>query len=193
MFRGQLVELKAVDPNNVATYTRWWQDPDFLRLLSPAAIKPINSDNERRMLERLAKGGPESVTFGVHVLTDGALIGNISLQEIEPKNRSASLGVAIGDRGYWGKGFGSEAIRLLLRYGFYELNLHRIWLKVIAYNERAIRAYRKVGFVEEGRFREAVYRDGRYWDELYMAMLRTEYEQLPAGSAAVPAPDPAGD
>jgi len=192
MFRGQLVELKAIEPDNLGTYTRWFQDPEVLRLLTPATVKPWSSVAEKRAIERMARGGDDAVHFAIHVLTDGQLIGNCSLQAIDGKNRTAGLGIVIGERAYWGRGFGSDALRLMLRYGFSELNLHRIWLKVLAFNERAIRAYNKIGFVEEGRLREAVYRDGRYWDELMMAVLRTEYGQArPAAKAAADAEAPA--
>lgn len=176
MFRGQLVELKAVDPEQAATYARWLSDPEVARLLMPTAMKPWSVPAEKRALERMARQD-DAVHFAIHALSDGQLIGNCSLKEIDGKNRSACLGIFIGDRGYWGKGFGSDAVRILVRYGFGELNLHRIWLRVHAFNERAIKAYRKVGFIEEGRLREAIYRDGRYWDELIMALLRPEYGQ----------------
>ena len=191
MFTGQLVEFKAIDPEQAVTYTRWFQDPEVLRLLSERPVIPWSGSAERRALERMARGQDDSVHFAIHAVSDGQLIGNCSFKEIDHKNGSAGVGIVIGERGYWGKGFGRDALRLMLRYGFSELNLHRIWLKVFAFNERAIRAYRKVGFVEEGRLREAIYRDGRYWDELIMAVLRSEHGQArTAEKAGEPAAAP---
>jgi RimJ/RimL family protein N-acetyltransferase len=87
------------------------------------------------------------------------------------------MGISLGDREYWGKGYGSDAMRLLLRYAFHELNLHRVSLNVFEYNPRAIRSYEKVGFVHEGRMRKFLNREGKRWDILYMGITRQEWER----------------
>ncbi len=89
--------------------------------------------------------------------------------------RRASFGILIGDKAAWGKGYGSEATRLMLRHAFETLNLNRVWLHVYEYNQRGIRAYEKVGFRREGVLRQDTFRDGRYWDTIAMAVLREEW------------------
>jgi RimJ/RimL family protein N-acetyltransferase len=108
---------------------------------------------------------------------DDHVIGHCALFHLDAVAQTAEMGITIGDKGYWGKGYGRDAIALLLGYGFRLLNLQRIWLKVHAGNERAIRAYRACGFVQEGRFRRHVWSNGSYDDVLLMGVLREEWEK----------------
>jgi RimJ/RimL family protein N-acetyltransferase len=105
------------------------------------------------------------------------VIGFINLWGIKPKNQNAELGILIGRKDLWGQGYGKEALHLLLAYAFDELNLHRVMLRVFATNERAIRAYKSVGFVEEGRMREDIYRGGEWVDSVVMGILKHEYRK----------------
>jgi RimJ/RimL family protein N-acetyltransferase len=102
-------------------------------------------------------------------------VGNCSFHVQDWRVRSAELGIFIGDKAYWGKGYGSEVMRLLLAHGFGILNLNRIYLRVYENNQRAIRAYEKAGFVHEGRMRQAEFRNGGYEDILLMSVLRSEW------------------
>ncbi len=102
------------------------------------------------------------------------LIGSLAFDSIDWRTRAAEFGIVIGDKSYWNQGYGTEAVRLLVGHGFHMLNLHRIYLHVYETNPRAIRAYQKVGFVEEGRERQAEFRGGRYIDVLRMSILRDE-------------------
>jgi RimJ/RimL family protein N-acetyltransferase len=106
----------------------------------------------------------------------GQHIGNVGLIDLNWKDRSAELGIVVGDRGQWGKGYAQDAIRTLLAFAFGEMNLHRISLHVVAGHEPAISAYRKCGFVEGGRLREDIYAGGRYHDMLVMSILNREFE-----------------
>jgi RimJ/RimL family protein N-acetyltransferase len=90
----------------------------------------------------------------------------------------AFVGIGIGESDHWGKGFGSDAMRVLLRYGFLELGLHRVSLNVFSYNERAIRSYQKVGFVVEGISKNAILREGKRWDMIWMGILLDEWKSL---------------
>ena len=103
------------------------------------------------------------------------MVGNCSFIDLDWVARSAEFGIMIGDKTVWNQGYGTETVLLLLRHGFNTLNLNRIGLKVFEDNERAIRAYEKAGFVREGRMRQAVYRQGRYKDVLFMSVLREEW------------------
>ena len=105
------------------------------------------------------------------------LIGNCSLFRIDPVHRCATLGIVIGDKQQWSKGYGTEATRILVDVGIRTLNLNRIDLDVHEFNERGLRCYEKIGFVKEGEFREAVYADGLYYNTIRMGMLRDEWFQ----------------
>ncbi|HXZ29959.1 MAG TPA: GNAT family protein, partial [Dehalococcoidia bacterium] len=112
---------------------------------------------------------------------EGALtkpIGSCGLHEINAKDHNANFGIVIGERDYWNKGYGTEATRLVLDYGFQELNLHRISSAAFAFNERSIRLHKKVGFREEGRLRQAMFKNGQYHDEVQFGILREEWKGL---------------
>ena len=104
------------------------------------------------------------------------LIGNCSVFNIEWTNRSAELGIVIGEKSVWNQGYGTETMKLLLQHGFETLNLNRIYLRVYSTNPRAIRSYEKAGFVLEGTLREAVYRHGNYANVHIMSVLRSEWK-----------------
>jgi RimJ/RimL family protein N-acetyltransferase len=114
--------------------------------------------------------------FVIETLKDGVPIGNLDLHAIDWVNRSAGCGVSICERTYWNQGYGTDALRTLLRFGFEELNLHRVFLQVFDFNERAIRCYEKIGFRHEGRLRQARFVEGRYVDELIMGLLGEEWQ-----------------
>ena len=107
---------------------------------------------------------------------DGACIGHCGLFHFDVASRHCELGIAIGEKEYWGRGYGREAVRLLLDYAFRVRNFRRVWLETHAANERAIRAYRACGFVEEGRMREHIWLAGRYVDNVIMGVMREEWQ-----------------
>lgn len=121
-----------------------------------------------------AKGGRDGPRFAVEV--DGKFIGQCALFEFEPVSRSCKLGITIGDKSYWDKGFGRDAVRVLLDYAFRVLNQRRVWLSVNGNNERGIQAYRGCGFVEEGRLRKHIWSNGHYVDLVHMGILVDEWK-----------------
>jgi RimJ/RimL family protein N-acetyltransferase len=121
------------------------------------------------------KDRPDSLWFIIEA--DGQVIGNCGLEAFDRVSRTCELGITIGERGYWSKGYGREAIGLLLDYAFRILNQQRVWLSVNGDNERAIRSYRASGFAEEGRMRRHKWVGGRYIDYVFMGVLREEWER----------------
>ncbi|BCB03964.1 GNAT family N-acetyltransferase [Bacillus sp. KH172YL63] len=113
------------------------------------------------------------------ILTEtGTHIGWIDLKNIDPLNKHAELGVAIGDKRYWGKGYGIAAMHHMLHWGFSELDLNKIWLRVEVDNEKAIKSYKRIGYIEEGILRQDRLRNGEYVDRLRMSMLRSEFLEI---------------
>src|SRR5699024_4978861 len=102
-------------------------------------------------------------------------IGVLTIINIDFKNRNTECIIDIGEKEYWGKGYGKEGLKLLLDYAFYEMNLHRVSLRVFSFNDRAIRMYTKLGFQEEGNSRQSLFRDGKWHDIMQMGILQTEY------------------
>lgn len=135
----------------------------------PRSFERLQADFDRGA----AKGGRDGAWFAIEI--DGSFVGQYGLMNFNETSQTAELGIAIGDRNYWGRGYGREAVRLLVDYAFRYRNFRRVWLWVHADNERAIRAYRACGFVEEGRLREHMYSNRRYVDAVYMGLLRSEW------------------
>jgi RimJ/RimL family protein N-acetyltransferase len=119
--------------------------------------------------------GTDSLALAIHLRDSGRLIGTCAFSQLDADNGSAMFHITIGEKDAWGLGLGSEATALMLEHAFERLGLHRVALSVFSFNERAIRAYRKAGFVVEGRSRQSIWRDGRYWDELQMSMLDSDW------------------
>ena len=119
--------------------------------------------------------GLDSLALAVHIRASGRLIGSCAFSQLDSDNGSALYHITIGEKDCWGMGYGTEATQLMLSHAFDHLGLHRVGLTVFTFNERAIRAYRKAGFMVEGRAREAIHRDGRFWDEIAMSILEPEW------------------
>lgn len=174
-YMGRRIYFRSPEPEDEPLLRRWVNDP---RVWSTLKFRgPRNAIHQREWIESLGKTRTEH-TFGIVVRETDRLIGTAGLHGIDPFNRSATFGLCIGDAAFRGKGYGTEATRLAMRYGFQELNLNRIELSVFGHNWRAIRVYQKCGFVHEGCLRQAVYRHGQYQDEYKFAILREEWNRL---------------
>jgi RimJ/RimL family protein N-acetyltransferase len=157
MICSERVRLRAIEHEDVKQYYAWVNDPEVTRSL--ALYLPMSNRDEEAWFERVTHGDPNEKPFAIEV-RDGdnwKLIGNCGVFGIDWVNSSAELGIMIGEKSAWNKGYGTEVMKLLLRHGFETLNLNRVFLRVYADNLRGQRAYIKAGFVEEGRMREAVF------------------------------------
>jgi len=114
--------------------------------------------------------------FTIRKREDDRLVGFICISVLDWSHRTASLQLDLGDSADRGQGFGTQVLKLMLRYAFTELNLHRVTLDAFEYNPRAVRSYEKAGFVVEGHERKTLHRDGNYWDVIFMGVLREEWE-----------------
>ncbi len=179
LFNGKLVRLKAVDPQEMAeAYSRWARDSEYWRLMSSEPAQAMSVKSTREWLEReLYKDPPGFTMFAIHTLEEDKLVGEVGFEDGELPDGETFVALGIGDRENWGKGFGTDALRVILRWAFTERNLQRISLTVSEYNARAVRSYLKAGFVEEGRLRSYENRAGRRYDLIYMGILREEWEK----------------
>ncbi len=130
--------------------------------------------------------GPEALSMAIHERETDRLIGTCAFSQLDGDNGSALFHITIGEKDAWGQGMGTEATQLMLDHAFGRLGLHRIALFVFEFNERAIRAYRRCGFVIEGRSRESIHRDGRWWDELAMSVLESDWRRARDGRDPLP-------
>jgi len=180
LFRGQLVHLAADEPEVLAKVSsRWAQDSEYFRLLDSEPPILWSEKKHKEWIEKeLEKDSSDNFGFMIHKNDDNAVLGFIALFALNWNHGDTLVAIALGERDHWGKGYGTDAMRIMLRYAFQELNLHRVGLLVFEYNPRAIRSYEKAGFQPEGRIRGMMRREGRRWDWLMMGILRSEWLQL---------------
>jgi RimJ/RimL family protein N-acetyltransferase len=172
MLYGKKVILRPIVPEDLPNYVQWLADPDVLRYFG--TYLPINLAQEEAWY-RHQNEDPTAINFAITY--EGRHIGGTGFQHLNHRERNAEVGLFIGEKSLWDQGLGQDTLVTMVRYGFEQLNLHRIYLRVFAENERGIRAYEKVGFVTEGRFRQAVWRHGCWHDILFMSILYPEWDK----------------
>jgi RimJ/RimL family protein N-acetyltransferase len=181
MIQGERIRLRRDERTDIPEFVKWLNDPEVRRYLS--FMMPISMANEELWFENMLRLPAAEQPFAIEIRKTShekeaetwQMIGNCSFMDMDHTARSAEVGLFIGDKSCWNKGYGTEVMRLLLQFGFETLNLNRIFLRVDEHNQGGIRAYHKAGFVEEGRLRQAVYRDGEYFDFLIMSVIRSEW------------------
>ena len=181
LFRGSLVRLTAEEPAVFASaFSRWGRNTTFHRLLDTDPQRLYSSKSiEKEMekdFEKMAQGGlPDGFFFNIRALPEDRFIGFVGLWGLDWPNGDSVVSIGLGEPGYWGKGYGTEAMQLTLRYAFTELNLNRVTLYVFDYNARAIRSYQKAGFQLEGCIKGLIQRDGQRSDVNSMGVLRQDW------------------
>jgi RimJ/RimL family protein N-acetyltransferase len=180
MIEGKLVRLRAVEPEDAERAFRWINDREVTQYLM--ARYPFSLAAEKEWVETSAKPNEFGEARFAIETRDGKHIGFCGLLRGRPEDRNTELGIMIGDKSFWSNGYGTDAMMTLLRFAFEQMNMHKVALGVFEFNERAQACYRKCGFVEEGRFREEYFQDGRYWDVIRMSVLRREFEVLQAAT-----------
>jgi RimJ/RimL family protein N-acetyltransferase len=170
---GKLVALRRPQPDDLPAVVRWYQDREVARLTRYQA-RPMNPVEVERFFEHRMLA-PDALAYSIVELPDWRLVGFTTFSSLDGDNGSVMFHITIGERDAWGRGLGTEVTQLMLSHAFERLGLHRVGLSVFSYNLRAIKAYEKAGFRIEGRLREAILRDGRYWDEIQMGALAGEW------------------
>ncbi|MBI3913710.1 MAG: GNAT family N-acetyltransferase [Chloroflexi bacterium] len=178
LFRGELVRLTAFDAEKDAeTESRWTHNAEFARLTFAEPAKPLSPVTIKKKYDDEKEKERNRYRFAIRALADDRLIGFIALQWIEWNNGACFLSFGIADAVDRSKGYAREAVRLVLRYAFGELNLFRLSAVTGSYNDRAIEFLQRAGFQIEVRRREALHRDGRRWDAVGLGMLKDEWSK----------------
>jgi RimJ/RimL family protein N-acetyltransferase len=177
---GARVRLRPVERADLPRFVAWLQDDDVITNLD--IVIPFNTVREEKFFDDVMAGPPETQPFSLEVRKGrGWLhVGGCGLQHADWRNRSIELGIFIGVKEAWGRGYGTEATQLLVDHAFGTLNMHRVWLRNYEDNRRARHVYEELGFVLEGRQRDGDYRAGRYRDVLLLSILRPEWERRAA-------------
>jgi RimJ/RimL family protein N-acetyltransferase len=172
MVLGELVTLRPMEPSDAAALWRWNHDPDVMRWMSDGYAQPLAQVT--KWLAERPRNTYGDVLFGIEVRTDTKLIGLVQLHDAEPEIGCAKLDIYLGEKDYWGRGYATDAMRTICRYGFEKMRLHKITLNVVTENHAAHHVYHKVGFVDEGRLRQVFRRDGQWYDMYTMGLLEGE-------------------
>lgn len=176
---GTRIRLRAAEKTDIDSFLKWINDPEVTENLM--LVSPMSRIEEERWYENMLERPPCEHVMVINIKVpenpgEWHSIGTCQFIHIDWRNRSAELGIMIGEKSCWNQGFGTETMRMLLEHGFNILNLHRIWLQVYAKNTRGIHAYEKAGFIHEGQFRQAHYQHGRYYDVHLMSVLKDEWQ-----------------
>lgn len=177
LLKGSLVRLKGMDPEAISQAdARWSRHSEQFRLLGTEVARPFSLAQARKFFEKLVER-EDHFLFQVHALDDDRLVGDIGLDGVNWVQGDSIVGISIYPP-EWSKGYGTDAMRVILGYAFQVLNLRRVSLDVFSYNPRAVRSYEKAGFRHEGRLRNFLNRDGQRYDLIFMGILRTEWQDL---------------
>jgi RimJ/RimL family protein N-acetyltransferase len=176
ILRGSQVRLAAVTNDDVGTIGRWRSDGEMLRYFDAVPAIPQSPAQIESWLQS-AQSSTTGYVFGVRLLSDDRLIGLLELDGILWSQRVAWLSLFIGDEADRGKGCATDAMEVALRFGFHEVNLHRLQVTIFEFNQRSIALADRLGVVREGAYREFLERDGRRYDMLLYGLLRAEWEQ----------------
>ncbi|TCJ02077.1 GNAT family N-acetyltransferase [Cytobacillus praedii] len=174
LFESSRVKLRKMTKEDTELYHKWRNEIEVMYSTNPSLdVYPMEATKE--FVDHVILGSHSGKSYIMVEKGNEIPIGIVSLINIDYKNRNAECIIDIGEKEYWGKGYGSEGLRLLLDYVFYEMNLHRVYLKVFSFNDRAVRLYNKIGFQQEGSSRQSLFRDGEWHDIIHMGLLQKEY------------------
>ena len=188
MIIGERVRFRGVERADIPKFVEWLNDPEVQEGI--LVHYPISQADEEGWFERMLTRPTDERVMGIEVketALDGKaeswrLVGTCAFDHIDWRVNAAEFGIIIGDKSYWNRGVGTDAVRLIIEHGFKTLNLNRIFLHVFTTNPRAIRAYEKAGFSVEVRERQAEYKHGKYIDVLLMGLLKDEYLKRKEGA-----------
>ncbi|TFB13458.1 N-acetyltransferase [Filobacillus milosensis] len=177
MFSSNRLVLRKVSQDDVELYHSWRNDMDVMYTTNPS-LDLYSLEETRSFVENILISSESSKSYIITQKENDIAIGITSLINIDYKNRNAECIIDIGEKDYWGQGYGSEALQILINYAFLELNLHRVSLRVFSFNDKAIKMYEKLGFKEEGISRESLFRNGNWEDIVHMGLLHNEYLEV---------------
>lgn len=176
MYSGNLVKLRAYKEEDIEKAVEFINDEEVKKLLDSNIPFPMTKWQEEEWVRSRKANSDLTYDFAIEDLKTGKYIGGCSINECDVKNRTCVIGIMIGDKEYWSKGYGSDSLKVLTKFIFEEVNMNKIKLKVFSFNNRAIACYKKVGFKEEGILKKELYRNGKYHDEILMAIFKSGFE-----------------
>lgn len=174
MYKGTLVRLREYREDDISTVLKYINDEEVKRNLTPGIPYPFTLEDEKKWYQSIT-ATEDTYSFAIETIEDSIYLGGCGINHVDWKNSIAVVGIFIGNKDYWNKGYGTDAMRTLIKFIFNEMNINKIKLNVYSFNERAVKCYEKCGFKKEGVLRQEIYREGKYHDEFIMAILREEW------------------
>lgn len=169
------VYLRALEPEDYLTTYEWRKDKEIQKMVGGPKFF-VSKEKERQWVLNTIQDQSRMV-LGICVKENDKLIGTVNIQEVDWINRSARIPIVIGDKEYWGGGYASEARILALQFAFYERGLHRVGALVLEDNIPSLKLHERLGFVKEGLLRDSVYKNGKYHNQVYLGLLREDFEK----------------
>jgi RimJ/RimL family protein N-acetyltransferase len=177
MYLGKKIRLREYRKEDAIMALEYMNDPEIKKLLTPGIPFLYTLEDEQKWVEGIS-GTKDNYSFAIETLEDKKYIGGCGINNLDWKNSVFTIGIFIGDKEYLGKGYGTDAMKTLIKFIFEQMNINKIKLQVFSFNKRAVRSYEKCGFKKEGVLRMEIFRDGRYYDDIIMGLLREEYNEL---------------
>lgn len=177
MYKGTKVKLRAYRKEDLERVVDLINDPEVKKLLTPGIPFPYTMEDEYKWYDSITANTSGVYSFAIETLEEKRYIGGCGVNHVDWKNGTVTIGIFIGDKDYWGKGYGTDAMQVLIGFIFDEMNIRKIKLNVFSFNERAIKSYEKCGFKVEGTLKDEIFREGGYHDEYIMALFRRDYSE----------------
>lgn len=174
MYETDRMELVPFTEEYLSLYHKWRNNSHIMQFDQPGCLYPVSYQEIKSWFDKI-KSSTCSYSFLIKVKDEEKIIGICALIGIDNKNRNCELSIVIGEKDYWGKGYGKETMRILMKLAFDEFNMHRIYLQVMSFNENAIKLYENLGFLKEGVLKESIFRKGKYHDVLIFGILESQF------------------
>lgn len=174
MYEGELVRFRELRDSDLELAQGFINDPEVAKNLTPRIPYLATLKDEKVFFDSISFM-KDTYNFAIEAKDSNKYIGGCGVNEIDWKNSVATVGIMIGDKNYWSKGYGTDAMKLLVKFIFEQMNINKVKLCVYSFNKRAEKCYEKTGFKKEGILREELFRDGKYHDTIIMSILRNEF------------------
>lgn len=172
MYYGEKVLLRAYKESDIKTATELINDKELKKYLVNAVPLPTTLWQEEEWVKSQKSSKNGEYNFAIEDIETGKYIGGCGIQSVNWLVRTATVGIMIGDKNYWGKGYGTDAMKVLMKFIFDDMNIRKIKLGTFSFNERAIKCYKKCGFIVEGVLKDEIFKEGKYYDEILMAAFK---------------------
>ncbi|WP_128894982.1 GNAT family N-acetyltransferase [Longirhabdus pacifica] len=174
MYTGTKVRLREHRKAEIQQSLKMINDPEVMKNLVGKTPFLFTLEDEEKWYKENSSSN-DTYNFAIETLEDGKYIGGCGINGLDWKNSKATVGIFIGDKNYWSRGYGTDALKVLIRFIFEQMNINKVKLNVFSFNKRAIKSYEKCGFKTEGVMRQEMFRDGKYYDDIHMGLLREEW------------------